>query len=99
MGVSQRVREITGNVTLDKDDAIVFADSTGGAITITLPAANAWGANSGGFLSIKKKVASVNAVTVQRAGADTLNGGVNETLADNTGKEYASDGVNEWQSY
>ena len=56
---------------------IFRCDATGGAFAITLPAASNL---DGRILIIKKIDASVNAVTVTRAGSDTIDGATTFTL-------------------
>lgn len=72
----------TTNFTMTQADAFVYGDATGGAITLTLPAAsNATNGTIGQFFVIQKIDASVNAVNISRAGADTINGAVSKSLA------------------
>ena len=67
-------RGVTSNTTLTGDDAgIVFANASAGPIVITLPAANVLAGRPVRFY-IKKVDSSANAVTVQVAGADTIEG-------------------------
>lgn len=65
--------------------AVFICDASGGAFTITLPAAGGYGTTVGSddsrFLFIKKKDSSVNAVTVQRAGSDTIDGATSISLS------------------
>jgi hypothetical protein len=65
--------------------AIFICDASGGAFTITLPAAGTLKSVTGEDLSqiivIKKKDSSVNAVTVSRAGSDTIDGATTVSLA------------------
>jgi len=51
---------------------LIYADTSSGSITVTLPAANSPAANT--VFSFVKTSAS-NTLTVQRAGSDTVNGG------------------------
>lgn len=63
-----KVRELSANTTLDGQDCLVICDTSGGAITLTLPAAT----NSGQDLTIARKGTDVNACTIQRGGSDTM---------------------------
>lgn len=67
----------TAAYTMAATDGIVTADATTAAFTVTLPSANVLGQ----LVVIIKKDASVNAVTVSRAGTDTINGGTTASLA------------------
>lgn len=68
----------TAAYTLSELDEICFVSASGGAVTITLPDA----AGIHGKVYIIKKVdASVNAVTVDGAGADTIDGAATYALA------------------
>jgi len=87
--IPRNVRTVATATTLTVDDNILYVDATAGAVTITLPTAGKalYGAGSytstyqkgmptqGLDFTIIKKDASANAVTVQRAGSDTINGG------------------------
>ena len=63
--------------------ALILADATAGAFTLTLPPS---AATIGQLLIIKKTDASINAVTVARAGSDTIEGLTTVLLA----TQYAS---------
>lgn len=100
MGISHQSQSVGAGVTnLTRDDMAVFADATAGNVTINLPAANAWGANKTGQLELRRVDASVNTVTVQRIGADTVDGAVSIALGANAGRTLVSDGVSKWWSY
>lgn len=63
----------TGPITVANN--VVFVDATAGSVVITLPAANAWAtaaATVGQRLRIIRTDKSGNTVTIQRAGADTI---------------------------
>jgi hypothetical protein len=73
---------------------VLLCDATGGAFTVTLPAA---AGVSGQSISVKKTDASANAITVDGNGSETIDGAA--TLALST--RYAavtlwSDGSNWW---
>lgn len=62
---------ITGDYTATLIDQIIYADATGGAITVTLPAmADA----PGKVFRIYKDDASGNTVTIDPDGSETING-------------------------
>lgn len=75
------VKTVTAGVSaLTVDDAgAVLVDASGGNVTLTLPAANVV-AGLGIEFTFYRTDASVNSVTVNRAGADTIDGGVSFTL-------------------
>lgn len=84
------------NVTLN--DRFVLVDATAGVKTVQLPAANA--VPSGFAVSIKKTDSGANAVTVARAGADTIEGATTATLAAQFNSvNLRSDGVSEWWKF
>ena len=66
----------TADYTATSTDGIILVDATSGVVTITLPAASARKE-----LHIKKIDASANAVTIGRAGADTIEGSTSKSLA------------------
>lgn len=76
----------------------VLVNTTGGAVTVNLPAIAA--SNKGHRITIKDVGRAAAAITVARAGSDTIDGATSMSLA-GTGKEgeYAvleSDGTSEW---
>jgi hypothetical protein len=73
---------------------VLLCDASGGAFTVTLPAA---ATVSGSSISVKKSDASANAVTVDGNAAETIDGAA--TLALSTQYEAVtlwSDGTNWW---
>lgn len=73
----------TANYTATLADEVIECDATGGAFTITLPAA----ANSTGLkLYIKKTDASANTVTIDGNASETIDGATTKALA----SQYAS---------
>ncbi|HUU46132.1 MAG TPA: hypothetical protein VM118_10410, partial [Acidobacteriota bacterium] len=83
----------TGAYTL-ADDRVLLADTDGGAITITLPAAST--AQRAYF--VKNTGTSGNAVTVARTGGDTINEvAADATITDGNSAEFVSDGTSDWQ--
>jgi hypothetical protein len=84
----------TGDYTVTTSDRLVYANTAGGNIVLTLPAANAVNANT---VFSAAKTAAGNTLTVQRAGADTVNGGTNTTAtALNARIDLISNGVSAW---
>lgn len=88
---------VSANTTLTVDDAgLVLVSASGGARTITLPAANALGGRPIRF-EIEKTDSSANAVTVQRAGTDTIEGGTSVVLSGQWASlTLVSDGAGSW---
>lgn len=69
----------TANVTLAATSALnQLCDATSGAFAVTLPPANA---AAGQMITVKKIDVSANAVTVTRAGTDTIDGATTYVLA------------------
>lgn len=80
------------------NDRIINADATGGAFAVNLPAANS--VPAGWPVSIKKVDASGNAVTVNRAGADLIDGATTASLAAQFNSvNLRSDGVSAWWKF
>lgn len=77
-------------------------DCTGGAVAITLPLISTLDLDFPFSLGIKKTDASANAITVTRAGTDTLDGGTSKTINDqNSGATFIpedSPSPDAWQS-
>jgi hypothetical protein len=84
----------TGNYTAVAGQ-LVPCDTSGGAFTVTLPAAN----SSGQMVIVRlKTTASGNAVTVARAGSDTINGALTSIGLGLAGQALGltSDGAGNW---
>lgn len=79
-----RVQHISGTYTIT-GFGVFICDASGGAFAITLPAAKTLADVTGEDLSqlvvIKKKDSSANAVTVTRAGSDTIDGATTYALS------------------
>lgn len=76
-----KVRELSSNTTLDGQDCLVICDTSGGAITLTLPLAT----NSGQQIVIARKGTDANSCGVSRQNSDTLTvqgAGTGQTTAD-----------------
>lgn len=65
------VRTVTATGAVAKTDYLVLVNATAGAVTLTLPTA---ASSAGRQLVIKKIDASVNAVTLDGAGTETIDG-------------------------
>jgi hypothetical protein len=91
------MRTVAANTTLTADDAgVVLVDASGGARTITLPGAASMNARPIP-LRIVKTDSSANAVTIQRAGSDTIEGAASIALTSQwSAAALRSDGVNAW---
>lgn len=91
------ITTLSANATLTVDNAgEVLVNAAGGARTITLPAANAL-AGRPIRCRIVKTDSSVNQVTVQRAGADTIEGATSIALRyQHESLTFISDGVSAW---
>lgn len=84
----------TADYTLTNSDDMILADASGGAITLTLPAA---AANSGKVFRFKKTDTTFNAVTIDGNASETIDGSTTAKLV--TQDEYlaiACDGSN-WE--
>lgn len=72
--------------------AVIFADATSGAFTVTLPAVVA-----GAKVTVKKIDSSANVVTVDGAGTDTIDGSLTQPLAvQYSSLTLVSDGTEWW---
>lgn len=92
-GLTNTITNSQSPYTLQATDGVLLCDVSGGAITINLLAATAYGAE----LSIKIKGAATNAVTVVPHGADTIDSEDNYTLdSSNQSITIVSDLVSYW---
>lgn len=87
-------RSVTATGALAVDDGLVLANATAGNITLTLPTA---ASASGLRIAVKKTDASLNTVTIDGNGAETIDGAANRVLL----TQYAvvtvmSDGTQWW---
>ena len=90
------ITTITGATTLDDSDYFVLCDASGGAFTVTLPAA---ASHTGRIYHIKKTDSSANAVTTDGNASETIDGAttqVNSTQYNSI--SIVSDGSN-WHIY
>lgn len=70
------VTAVSANYAVAVNDTILHVDATAGPITITMPAATV----SGRMVLIYKKDGSLNDVTIQRVGGETIDGQVSVVL-------------------
>jgi len=66
----RKYRAASANTTLTEADDILYVDTSGGTVTVTLPLA----ASTPGKEFFIKKVAAANTLTVNPAGSDTIDG-------------------------
>jgi hypothetical protein len=93
--IGNNVTTVTTAYTVTNGDYKILANATGGAFTITLPAASA--VPPGWEVRIEKTDASGNAVTISRAGADTIEGATTVSLAAQFNiTRLTSDGTSIW---
>lgn len=69
---------VTANYTVTLNNSFVLADATSGSITITLPPARECEQK---LITIKRKSAGANTVTVDGNGAETIDGALTNVLA------------------
>lgn len=77
-GLAPTIASKSANYTLTTSDSTVVVDASSGAVTITLPAVNS--TQPGRRFTVKKTDSSGNAVTVARAGSDTIDGATSYVL-------------------
>ena len=83
---------LAANTTLDATHHTILGDASGGAITLTLPAASA---AAGREYRVTKSDSSSNTVTVARAGGDTIDGQTSVALGSQyEALSFVSDGSN-----
>lgn len=87
----------TANYTATGADDVILADTSGGAFTITLPAAASL---SGKKITIKKVSADGNTLTIDRSGSNLIDGETAQTyVAPMTSVTWGSDGVSNWYGF
>lgn len=101
-GTSRRfeTQAIAANTTINPASTYSFVEvDTTTSVTLTLPAANA--VSTGRFYEIKdvSGLAATNNITIQRAGADTINGSASSIVFNynQASGRFVSDGVSNWQ--
>lgn len=88
---------LTAAYTAGVDDRQLLCNAAGGAFTVTLPPANSWGATEPVTLSAVKTDTSLNAVTLDGAGSDTINGAATLVLGSPyDGVVLIPDGASNW---
>ena len=86
------VRSITAARTLDVTDDVVLCDASGAAFTVTLPTA---ARIRGRTYTVKKTDSSGNAVTIDGAGTETIDGAATVALStQNAFRTIVSNGTN-----
>lgn len=94
-GGSGSVASITANTTAASNVGTYFCNPTGGAFTVTLPAASS---AVGYRVTIKNiQMQSGNSITIARTGSDQIEGGSSATLAPGDVMTFQNDGTNYWQ--
>lgn len=68
------VRAVTADTTLTENDDVVTADTTGGAVIVTLPLV---AGTRGKVYHLKKLSASANNLTIEGNGSETIDGAAN----------------------
>ncbi len=71
------IREVNASGPVLGNDYIVLVDTTPGAVTLDLPAA---ADNTGAIVVVKKIDSSVNSVTIEADGSETIDGAANKSL-------------------
>lgn len=90
--IATPVRAVTATTTLTENDSILTADATTATVTVNLPTAVGI---TGRRYTIKKVDASVNAVTVDPSGTETIDGAATSALTSQwAGVSLVSDGAN-----
>lgn len=88
---------ITADTTLDTDNVFVTVDCTSGNVTITLPSAATL--TAGRYFVIQRIDGSVNTVTIDADGAETINGAATKAIASQwDGIRVVCDGTN-WTAF
>lgn len=84
----------TTAITLDTSDSLVLADGTSAAFSVTLPTASS---AAGRVYTVKKTDVSVNAITIDAAGAELVDGATTHVLSEQyDSATFTSDGTR-WQ--
>lgn len=93
--ITEDERTITGSEVLTNGDRVIWVDASGGAVTLTLPAAS-----NKIRLSICKIDGSANAVTINAAGGEAIEGGSSISLPSAYSKaELIGDGGTTWMRF
>ncbi len=92
-GVTMAITEVSGHTTLDATHYTVLVDASGGAVTITLPAA---ASHSGRIYNIKKIDSTANIVTIDPNSAELIDGIVTLALIARNEKARPQSDATEW---
>ena len=89
------VTAVSAAYTAKLSDSVILVDTSGGAITITLPIV--LGTKQKTY-TIKKSTNSANNITVATPGSETIDGSATSTVSGTSyeSKKYISDGSNWW---
>jgi hypothetical protein len=88
---------VTATITLQPDWAgVIAASAAAAAVTMTLPAANAWGGLPGTFTFVRTD-ASANVLSVARAGSDLIEGLTSFPIPVGSRVTLRSNGVDAWR--
>ena len=92
---STKIKKVSAAYNAEKEDGIILVDTSGGAVTVTLPAVT--GTNQKTYV-IKKSTNSANNITVATPGSETIDGSATSTVSGTSyeSKKYISDGANWW---
>ena len=100
--------EITSYVSIDDTDSpytatvsifVIDVDAVSGNVTIMLPLASTYTFANSQQLQIRRTDASTNTVTIQRQGADTINGGTSEVLPPLASRSYQNNAISAWTTF
>ena len=91
-GLGTRIQTLAADTTLTATSAVIRYNGTGN--TLTLPAANAYTSTSAQLIVIRHD--GTGTLTVQRAGADTIEGATSVNLTAAQSLVLCSDGVSRW---
>lgn len=96
-GIKKRFRIVTGTVAPNIDDYAILCNTTGGGVTINLPAISTVVRNVY-FISNIGNLGGTNLVTINRSGSDTIQGATAFYLSAGTGVYLIADNTsNAWQ--
>lgn len=91
------LRTVAANLSLAADDAgVVLVDAAAASRTVTLPAVNAANGRPLRFTFIRVDTAAANTVTIERAGADTIEGQNTITVPLGGRLQIQGDGASAW---
>ena len=91
-GIATAIRTVTASTNLTSVDGTVYGNTTGGAVTLTLPTASQYP----GLVLCVKRSAGANTLTVAPSGSDTIDGGGSVSVT--TAQYFQSNGTSGWQT-